>query len=261
MYPRPLPLPDSRFWKRLENSPRKVLLLDYDGTLAPFREEREKAYPYPGIRETLEAIVDSGHCRVVLISGRWSKDLPPLLNLKHLPEIWGSHGVERVFPDGRYELSQLEDNQIKGLADADDLVESAGLALYREQKPGCLALHWRGRDPEIREKILELGQGKLFPLAESSGLVIKEFDGGMELRTPARGKGDAVRTIFQEEGDDAYGAYLGDDLTDEDAFQAIDGKGLGILVREPFRNTAAKAWIRPSGELMDFLRHWARICG
>lgn len=261
MYDRPLPLPDSGFWDRLENSPRKVLLLDYDGTLAPFRKEREKAYPYPGIREILEVIVASGHCRVVLISGRWSRDLPPLLNLKQLPEIWGSHGVERVFPDGRYELSPLEDKQIKGLADADDLVESAGLVSHREQKPGSLALHWRGLEPEVREKIVELGKGKLFPLAKRSGLVFKEFDGGVELRAPTRSKGDAVLTIFQEEGGEAYGAYLGDDLTDEDAFQAIEGRGMGILVRESFRHTAAKAWLRPPEELMDFLQHWARVCG
>lgn len=258
---RPLPLPDNRFWDRLEKSRNRILLLDYDGTLAPFREEREKAYPYPGVRDALDLILESGYCRVVLISGRWTRDLPPLLGLERLPEIWGSHGVERLFPDGRYELAHLEDEQIRGLANADDLVESAGLASHREQKPGCLALHWRGLDEKIRGEIVKLAEKQLLPLAVKSGLVFKEFDGGVELRTPERDKGDAVLTVLQEEPRDACGAYLGDDLTDEDAFQAIETVGLGILVRDSFRPTAAKAWLRPPEELVDFLLHWARVCG
>jgi trehalose-6-phosphatase len=44
------------FWQQLQTAPQKVLLLDYDGTLAPFHLERNKAFPYPGVREILEKI-------------------------------------------------------------------------------------------------------------------------------------------------------------------------------------------------------------
>ena len=53
-------------------------------------------------------------------------------------------------------------------------------------------------------------------------------------------------------------AYLGDDLTDEDAFRAVATRGLGILVRQELRKTAAVAWLRPPEELLDFLHRWAR---
>mgnify|MGYP001553622600 CR=1 FL=1 len=42
------------FFARLAAVPRAILMLDYDGTLAPFRENRFEAVPYPGVREVLE---------------------------------------------------------------------------------------------------------------------------------------------------------------------------------------------------------------
>ncbi|GBE14547.1 MAG TPA: trehalose-phosphatase [Proteobacteria bacterium] len=257
---RPLPPPGEKFWKHIEAAPSKLLFLDYDGTLAPFRENRHEAIPYPGVREVLEKILESGGCRVVLISGRWTKDLPPLLGLKKLPEIWGSHGLERFFPNGHYEVAALSDKEVRGLAEAKDLVNKAGLGHHSEQKPGCLALHWRGLDENARDRLISRIEDKLAPLARKTGLVLKEFDGGLELRSPGRNKGDAVRTVLSEEGLETVCAYLGDDLTDEDAFKAVEGRGLGILVRKQWRSTAAAAWLKPPEELIRFLERWAEVC-
>lgn len=55
-------------------------------------------------------------------------------------------------------------------------------------------------------------------------------------------------------------AYLGDDLTDEDAFQALDTRGLRVLVRDALRPTAADIWLQPPDELLDFLRSWRQTC-
>lgn len=257
---RPLPLPGEKFWKHIEAAPNKVLFLDYDGTLAPFRENRHEAIPYPGVRKVLEKILESGGCRVVLISGRWTKDLPPLLGLKKLPEIWGSHGLERLFPNGHYEVAALSDEEVQGLAEAFELVIKAGLDRNSEQKPGCLALHWRGLDENVRVRLISIVEQKLAPLGRKTGLVLKEFDGGLELCAPGRNKGDAVRTVLSEESPEAACVYLGDDLTDEDAFKALEGRGLGILVRKQWRSTAAAAWLKPPGELIRFLERWAEVC-
>ena len=51
-------------------------------------------------------------------------------------------------------------------------------------------------------------------------------------------------------------AYLGDDLTDEDAFRALPEGALGVLVREELRPTDAGAWVRPPEGLLDFLDRW-----
>ena len=236
-----------------------MLLLDYDGTIAPFRVERDAAFPYPDVPPLLDRIMETG-TRVSLISGRWIKDLTPLLQLKRQPEIWGSHGWERRFADGRYAVAQPDADALKGLAQADTWSEEiSALGGRIEQKPACLAIHWRGLEPErieqIRSRVLE----NWIWVARQTGLKVHSFDGGIELRVPGRSKGYAVETILEEAGSGAAVAFLGDDFTDEDAFRALKGKGLGVLVREQFRPTLADVWLRPPGELVDFLKRWTEL--
>jgi len=69
----------------------------------------------------------------------------------------------------------------------------------------------------------------------------------------------AVETVIAEEGDTAA-AYLGDDLTDEDAFYAIKGKGFSVLVRREWRPTIADVWIIPPEELLSFFDRWIEAC-
>ena len=94
-------------------------------------------------------------------------------------------------------------------------------------------------------------------LAEYS-LTLVEFDGGLEIRVPGQDKGDAVRIIVSESHPGAAVAYLGDDQTDEDAFRALKGKGLAVLVRPQSRPTAAEVWLQPPQELIRFFEEWLR---
>lgn len=249
------------FFERLGRINLRVLLLDYDGTLAPFRVERNAAFPYPGIPALLDQIMETG-TRVTLISGRWIKDLTPLLKLKKQPEIWGSHGWERLYSDGRYVVAQPDASALKGLAQADtwsDEITALGGCI--EQKPACLAIHWRRLEPENVERIRSRVLENWIWVACQTGLKVHSFDGGIELRVPGRSKGYAVETILEETGPDAAVAFLGDDFTDEDAFRALKGKGLSVLVREQFRPTLADAWLRPPGELVEFLKSWIKVGG
>ena len=248
------------FFAVVRRAAKRALLLDYDGTLAPFRVERDAAVPYPGIREILQSLVDAGDTRVVVISGRRAHDLPPLLGLARLPEIWGTHGWERLLPDGTYELAPLEERASAGLAEARGWVEAQGWMQHCEHKPASVAVHWRGLPPDAAGSMRDILRAHWPVLAEAAGLAVHEFDGGVELRVPGRDKGFAVRTLLGEIGPDAVVAYLGDDQTDEDAFTAIKGRGMGILVRAADRPTAADWWLRPPEELLAFLARWQEAC-
>src|SRR4051812_45469800 len=111
------------FFSRLPRAMQRVLMLDYDGTLAPFRENRAEAEPYPGVRECLDALMEDTRTRVVLVTGRWTKDLLPLLQLRRLPEIWGSHGWEQLRPNGQYALAPISKGALRGLIEADEWTE------------------------------------------------------------------------------------------------------------------------------------------
>lgn len=80
------------------------LLLDYDGTLAPFRVDRFQARPWAGVRELLTRIERQRRTHIAVITGRTAHEIVPLLGIDPPPEIWGLHGAERLFPSGRREL-------------------------------------------------------------------------------------------------------------------------------------------------------------
>ena len=244
------------FYRELRHARHKALLLDYDGTLSPFQVKRHQAFPYPGVPQVLNEIMQSPDIRLVIISGRWIKDLLPLLQMEEQPEIWGSHGLERLKRDGSYEIAPMNESSLSGLVTADEWIEAKGLSHLSEKKPGCLVIHWRGLENEKIREIKGLIKPKWTLISAGAGLSLKEFDGGLELRVPARNKGDAVQTVFTEIGRNALAAYLGDDATDEDAFKAVKGEGIGVLVRKELRPTAADIWITPPEELLEFLYRW-----
>jgi len=245
-----------QFLKSVAQAPRSLLLLDYDGTLAPFHQERDQAFPYPRIAELLQEIIRDGHTRVVIISGRDTSETIPLLGLDPFPEVWGLHGMQRRTPDGRVEMLRLEECYLDALSDADRWLGYQQLRHTAEFKTGSIAVHWRGLSEweveELRGRVL-LGWK---PIAQDAGMELLDFDGGIELRPPEADKGDVVRLLLGEVGPGTPAAYLGDDATDEHAFQAIRGHGLSVLVRPRWRHTAAQSWIKPPDELLDFLNRW-----
>ncbi len=248
------------FFARLAESRQRILMLDYDGTLAPFKTKRDEAVPYKGVEELLNAIMETQLCRVVLVSGRWTKDLLKLIHLNRRPEIWGSHGWERMLPDSSCRIAAIPEHALKALTCAEDWLQQEGLYELCEPKPACVALHWRGLGQRRIELIKEKVKDNWFLIPHSNHLELKEFDGGFEFRIPGKNKGDAVRQILSESDADCAAAYLGDDTTDEDAFHELEGKGLRILVRRELRSTSADIWLVPPEELLLFLGDWRDAC-
>ncbi|HZP17405.1 MAG TPA: trehalose-phosphatase, partial [Terriglobales bacterium] len=126
---------------------------------------------------------------------------------------------------------------------------------------GGIAVHWRGLSAEERASVEKKVRATCEAIVNDCGLQILPFDGGLEIRVPGKNKGDAVNTILAELGPGAATAYLGDDQTDENAFRAIKGRGLSVLVRPEPRPTMADVWLRPPEELVRFLRDWLEACG
>jgi trehalose-phosphatase len=249
-----------QFFLRLARAPQRALLLDYDGTLAPFHVERDQAVLYPNVRAILNTLLRGRHTRLVIISGRAVHDLLPLLELAEPVEVWGSHGWERWTPGGRYQIATWSEQFTCGLVEAGAWAEHYGFGEQCERKPAGLALHWRGLTHDVAGTLRERAFAQWTLLAQQTGLDLHSFDGGVELRVPGRDKGTVVETILQEQDGTGTIAYAGDDLTDEEAFKALSGRGLNILVRRELRPTAADLWIQPPDELVGFLERWHQSC-
>jgi trehalose-phosphatase len=243
------------FWNDLKTASASILMLDYDGTLAPFTPDRNNAIPYEGIRERLNLLTASLTTEIFLISGRDIKTLKRLLNLKNYPEIWGSHGAERLNPKKGYQLL-VDNNLIKGLRQVKDWIVQNKLEQITELKPIGCAFHWRGLDVKVAESIKSMVRERWELKAESLGMKLHLFDGGIEIRPDGMDKGKAVKEILSRFNDAIPVAYLGDDLTDEDAFKALGNQGLKVLVNKNLRSTSADLQIIPPAELLEFLDSW-----
>jgi trehalose-phosphatase len=247
------------FFCAFGGAPNPLLLLDYDGTLAPFRVDRFQARPWAGVRELLARIQRQGRTHMVVVTGRPAAEIAPLLGLEPALEVWGLHGAERLYPDGRRELEDAPEETRARLDELRERLRRDSLGGLFEDKANAAVMHWRGASPRMA-KLIELRARALFePLAQLDGLALLEFEAGLELRA-GRDKGGAVEALVEEYGAGGPVAFLGDDLTDEAAFRAVNaaaGAHLSVLVRREGRETAAEVWLRPPGEVLGFLGRWA----
>jgi trehalose 6-phosphate phosphatase len=244
------------FFDLLRNHPQGLLMLDYDGTLAPFVDERDRAVPYPGVRQALHTLRYRDSTRLVIISGRAVADLRPLLGIDPLPELWGSHGWERLHADGEYEGPDFSATVRDQLDDEWSWLQSSFDSTQLERKPASVAVHWRGIPDDSRRAMEREVRGR-WEASRMAGIFnLHAFDGGLELRVAGTSKADAVRTLLDETPEETPAAYLGDDHTDEDAFAALEGRGLRVLVRPELRPTRADVHCMPPEGLLLFLHTW-----
>lgn len=243
------------FWGKVQAAKKSLLMLDYDGTLSPFRKERDQAIPYPGVRELIARIALFPHTRVVVISGRKISEIEKLLGLDVQVEIWGCHGLERLRPGEKQpEKKSVPESVKQKLLEIENKLIEENLAPYLERKDASVGVHWRGLDnrEEIEKKAIQI----FSQLMTKEILEVLPFDGGMEVRSIQHHKGIVVKKLLAEEGEGVAAAFLGDDLTDEDAFAVLQGKGLNVLVRPEKRVSAADVWIKPPQGLLSFLEKW-----
>jgi trehalose-phosphatase len=248
------------FFDTFAGEARPILLLDYDGTMAPFRVDRFEAKPFAGVRELLTRIQEQGQTHLAVITGRPAAEIAPLLGLKPALDVWGLHGAERIYPSGKRELEPAPASAMRMLDELRQRLGRDSLGGLFEDKPNAVVMHWRGCAPQ-KARAVEKRTRQLFePLAQFEGLSLLEFEAGVELRV-GRDKGGAVEGILAEAGLHGPVAYLGDDLTDESAFRAVNklgGAHLSVLMRRVERATEAEVWLRPPAELRMFLERWLR---
>ena len=248
------------FLQKLSGTADRVLILDYDGTVAPFATDRDRAYPYPEVRKLLNEITSHCRTRLIMISERSAHEVSPLLGLEAIPEVWGTHGAERLLPDGRYEGAEVSDEALQVFSEAETRLLDENLGHLLDVRPAAVSVHWRGLKASEILTVRKKAYSILEPFVFTPGLLLAEFDGGIEIRLRSASKGDAVRTIIAEISDDVPVAYLGDDAADEDAFRALNGRGLTVLVRRKLHFTAAQIWLRPPDEVVRFLIDWIKAC-
>jgi trehalose 6-phosphate phosphatase len=230
---------------------RRPLLLasDYDGVLARLRDEPSAAVPEPGVAEALGRLAAVDGVTVALVSGRGVADLQTTSGFTG-PFRWiGSHGAEYDGPLAA-ELAAHRDTLARRLEPV--VAGTAGARL--EVKPASVAVHVRQvADPAAGAAVLAHAR----ELADSS-LTLKPGKDVLELAVTDADKGSALRRLRRELG--AAGAlYLGDDVTDEDGFRALDPDDVSVKVGSG--DTAARYRVPDLAAALAVLRHLADRLG
>ena len=235
-------------------------MLDYDGTLAPFRPQRMDAVPYPGVVEALRDLTAAQHTRVVIVSGRPLAELHVLLGTDLGIEMWGAHGWERLTAGGRFEQWQPSLDVAHVLNRAAESARAHVPATAVEVKAASVAVHTRALTAAQRSDVDRMVDAHWVSPAGNDAIELRVFDGGYELRAAGRTKGDVVTTLRDEISDQRITsvlfAYLGDDDTDEDAFAALGADDWPILVRSQPHPSRARFWLSPPADLLRFIHDW-----
>src|SRR5918911_1677067 len=205
-----------------------VVFLDYDGTLTPIVDRPEDAVISHGMRRTVREL--AGRCRVCVVSGRDRRGVQELMGLDNLI-VAGSHGFDIWSPEGTVELKRIS-----------------------------IAAHYRLVSDEERPRVRKVVDAILAEHPEelkiTPGKMVYEIQPKIEWD-----KGRAMLYLLETldlDSDDVVPLYLGDDVTDEDAFETLAERGVGIFVGSPDdpevaeRTTAADYILLSTEEVRQF---------
>ena len=239
-------------WERARQAPRRLLMLDYDGTLAPLRAERERALPFAGAAQLLAGIAGGGGTTVAVISGRRLQDLERLMAPEAV-HLFAEHGWDRRLPDGRLVRHALRPEAEAALQQAAE--EASGWEERIERKRCSIVLHTRGMAESAASEI-EASCAGAWERLQGAGLRVCRIDGGVELRAAGHDKGSAVLELLAESPSATLPVYVGDDATDEDAFREVRAAGFGLRVGARERRSVAAGRLGGCREVAAFLEEW-----
>jgi alpha,alpha-trehalase len=237
---------------------RAAVFLDYDGTLVPIVPRPELARMSHSMREAVREL--SRRCPVAIVSGRDRAEVERLVDIDSLVYA-GSHGFDLAgqgFP-----LADQAGEKFRSAlaAAARELEERIGQidGVWIEPKRYAVAVHYRlvpqAELPRVEEAVREAALEHP-ELLLSAGKAVYEFRPNIEWN-----KGKAVLWLLRNLGldrADVVPIYVGDDLTDEDAFEALVDRGIGIVVGDPGeRPTRAQYILADCAEVERFLRELA----
>ena len=244
---RPRALSPSAAGPDMPEPERMALFLDLDGTLAQIEPTPGAVGPDARRNTVLARATKALDGRLAVISGRTIAEVDRILN-GQVKAVAGVHGLEHRSAFG----DQATPPAHPGLSDAKRAFAAFAATdpgLEIEDKGVSVTLHYR-RAPQAAAAARDLA-GRL---AASTGLLRQDGHCVVELRTPGPTKGDAVAAFMAEAPfAGAVPVFVGDDVTDEDAFAAAVAKGgLGVLVG-PVRETHASFVLDNVGDVLAWL--------
>lgn len=241
---------------------RPAIFFDFDGTLSRIVDDPESAALVPGAEKALTSL--AALYPVAILSGRGLDDIRDRVGI---PGLWyaGSHGFEMAGPDGSYHSNETAAEAVPKLeraaAELTGRLESvAGVRV--EHKRYAVAVHYRnaGADAAAIVTAAVHDVGSHLGLKVTSGRKVVELRPDIDWD-----KGTTLEWILDHVAGEEplIPVFLGDDLTDEDAFDSVLHDGIGIVVRhneDGDRATAARFSLDDPDRVREFVERLVEHC-
>lgn len=250
-------------WPKLKNTAEGrflFLFLDYDGTLAEIAARPEEAAISEEAKGLLEELSKRPDVKIAVISGRALKDIKSAIGLENIVYV-GNHGLEiegrkikfesQVQPQSKADIRRIKEelsaklSQIKGV--------------FVEDKALTLSIHYRMADKKDVLKLKDIFDEVAGPYARAGKIKVTSGKKVFEIRPPVMwDKGRAALWLLARQqvvsGEDkVLPVYIGDDVTDEDAFRLLRKKGLTVFIGSD-EHSSAEYYLKGTSEVLDFLR-------
>lgn len=243
---------------------RLAVFLDYDGTLTPIVSHPDLAMLDDGMRSALRRL--AARVPVAIVSGRDVEDVREKVDVTGIYYA-GSHGFDVIEPDGRRRDHEPARPFMGALDAAEKELEAAMdgiVGAHVERKRFAVAVHWRqvaDADVPSVEEAVDAVRAAHPELRKTHGKKVFELRPDVDWN-----KGKALVSLaaaLAGDGGVAIGdllpLYIGDDVTDEDAFTAIEGAGVGVAVAGGDHKSAADFHLRDTSEVRIFLEELATL--
>ncbi|MCO8246784.1 MULTISPECIES: trehalose-phosphatase [unclassified Haladaptatus] len=217
---------------RLRDADGMLAMFDFDGSLAPIEDHPDEVMLPPATRVVIEALRDTPDVEVGIVSGRGLDDLRERVDVDGIAYA-GNHGLE-LFSDGDRHTHSVAEDAADDIARLCSTLESRLDTVdgaFVEDKGVTASIHYRLADddrvPEVRDFVRDAVRG-VEDVRVTTGKQVIELRPDVEWH-----KGRAIRWLYGRRVPNAetwLPLYVGDDRTDEDAFDVLPESGLGVKV-------------------------------
>jgi len=245
---------------KIQQAHNLFLFLDYDGTLAPIVSRPELALCPLEVKRHLEELRDLPGVYLAIISGRSLEDLRKKVGVSNIIYV-GNHGLEIENPIGQHKkiLSPTGMRELKRVIQTlrNSLGDVPGI-LFEEKGP-ILSIHYRNVPKKFHARIHQVTEKEFRQWKNrwkmASGKMVLEIQPNVDFN-----KGKAVKEILRTVPALRHlPIYLGDDKTDEDAFQEIKSQGISVFIGAGSSPTEADFFLQNPDEVQEFLSRCLKL--
>ena len=233
------------------------VMTDFDGTISEIVDDPAQAEIQERAKDVLETLADHPRAKVAVISGREVNDVRERAGIEGIYYV-GNHGLE-LYNDGERSVHSAGRKALNVLSDVCEAVErrfTDDNGIFVEKKGMTASIHFRQTEESV-QPILKAVRRILDEHEGNGALCVTRGKKIVELRPNIDwGKRDAVEVLrkrFIPEEEQWLPVYIGDDTTDENALEAVEGDGLSVIVGSDTDVTAASCVVNDPNEVTDFL--------